>query len=102
MDVEIKYADDLVLRVRDNGSGIDPDIAEPAKDGHFGIRGMRERADRICGKLTLVSSPNNGTEVMLVVPGAIIFQPTFGGREHHLQGSTIGSGGRAKSSRPEL
>jgi signal transduction histidine kinase len=78
MEVEIKYADDLVLRVRDNGSGMDPDIAERGKDGHFGIRGMRERADRIRGKLTLVSSPNTGTEVRLVVPGDIIFQPTFG------------------------
>ena len=78
MEVEIKYADDLALRVRDNGRGMDPDIAERGKDGHFGIRGMRERTDHIRGKLTLVSSPNTGTEVMLVVPGDIIFQPTFG------------------------
>ena len=39
---------------------------------------MRERAERIRGKLTLISSPNTGTEVRLVVPGDIIFQPTFG------------------------
>ena len=77
-EVEIKYADDLVLRISDNGGGMDPNFADQGKDGHFGIRGMRERADRNRGKLTLVSSPNAGTEVKLVVLGDIIFQPTFG------------------------
>ena len=74
MEVEIRYAADLVLRVRDNGSGMDTEIADQGKDGHFGIRGMLERAARINGKLTIVSSPDAGTIVTLVVPGSIIFQ----------------------------
>lgn len=74
LDVELKYTQDLALRVRDNGIGIDPSTAELGKDGHFGLRGMRERAARIGGKLTLVSSANSGTEITVVVPGGIVFQ----------------------------
>jgi nitrate/nitrite-specific signal transduction histidine kinase len=65
------------LRVADNGVGIDSDVADQGKDGHFGLQGMRERAVRISGKLTLVSSPNSGTEIKLIVPGGIVFQKTM-------------------------
>jgi signal transduction histidine kinase len=74
LDVELRYRQDLALRVRDNGVGIDPSTAALGKDGHFGLRGMRERAARIGGKLTLVSSVNSGTEITVVVPGDIVFQ----------------------------
>src|SRR5271165_5361220 len=74
LQVELRYADDLDLRVLDNGTGIDFAIADRGKDGHFGLQGMRERAARIGGKLTLVSSSNSGTEISLVVPGGIIFR----------------------------
>jgi len=73
LEVELKYADGLALRVSDNGTGIDPVVADRGKDGHFGLQGMRERAARIGSKLTLVSSSNSGTEIKLVVPGGIIF-----------------------------
>jgi len=75
--VELRYANDLALRVADNGTGIDPAIADRGKDGHFGLQGMRERAARIGGKLRLVSSSNSGTEIHLVVPGGIIFRKTI-------------------------
>jgi signal transduction histidine kinase/ligand-binding sensor domain-containing protein len=74
LQVALRYADDLALRVLDNGTGIDPAIADRGKDGHFGLQGMRERAARIGGKLTLVSSSNSGTEISLIVPGGIIFR----------------------------
>jgi signal transduction histidine kinase len=74
LDVELRYTQDLALRVRDNGVGIDPSIATLGKDGHFGLRGMRERAARVGGKLTLVSSVNSGTDITVVVPGGIVFQ----------------------------
>jgi signal transduction histidine kinase len=60
--------------VRDNGVGIDPSTAAWGKDGHFGLRGMRERTTRIGGKLTLASSANSGTEITVVIPGGIVFQ----------------------------
>jgi len=44
-----------------------------AREGHFGLHGMRERAARIGGKLTLLSSKNSGTEITLLVRGRNIF-----------------------------
>ena len=72
--VELNYGEDLALRVSDNGVGIDPLVADLGKDGHFGLQGMRERADRIVGKLNVTSSSVLGTEVKLVVPGKIIYR----------------------------
>jgi signal transduction histidine kinase len=80
LEVELRYAQNLVLRVGDNGTGIDPAIADKGKDGHFGLQGMRERAARIGGKLTLGSSSSSGTEIRLVVPGSIIFRKTMPAR----------------------
>jgi signal transduction histidine kinase len=76
LDVELRYGQDLALRVADNGVGIDSAVVERGKLGHFGLQGMRERTVRIGGKLTLVSSSTLGTELKLVVPGGIIFQKT--------------------------
>jgi signal transduction histidine kinase len=74
LEVELRYAHDLALPVNDNGMGIDPAIANGGKDGPFGLQGMRERAARIGGDLTLGSSSNSGTEIKLVVPGDIVFR----------------------------
>jgi len=74
LDVHLNYADDLTLQLNDNGAGIDPAIVSEGKAGHFGLQGMRERAKRIGSKLTLVSSPNAGTTITLVVPGNIIYR----------------------------
>lgn len=72
--VNLRYDHDLLLRVRDNGIGIAPDIAAHGKDGHFGLKGMKERAHRIGGKLTIVSSAESGTEVTVIVPGEVVFR----------------------------
>jgi len=74
LEVELRYAHDLTLRVSDNGMGIDPAIVDRGKDRHFGLQGMRERAARIGGNLALVSSLGSGTEIKLRVPGDIIFR----------------------------
>jgi signal transduction histidine kinase/ligand-binding sensor domain-containing protein len=71
--VELSYLEDLILRVIDNGKGMDPKMADRSKVGHFGLIGMYERASRISGKLSLSSSPGVGTEVQLVVPRKIAF-----------------------------
>jgi ligand-binding sensor domain-containing protein/signal transduction histidine kinase len=54
------------LSVRDDGRGFEPNSS--GKNGHFGLVGMRERAERIGGKLNIVSSPETGTEVLVDVP----------------------------------
>jgi signal transduction histidine kinase/ligand-binding sensor domain-containing protein len=72
--VELSYAQDLGLRVYDNGTGIDPDILHRGKRGHFGLQNMRERATRIMGQFSVESSPGSGTVVTLTVPGGIIYR----------------------------
>lgn len=76
LEVELRYASDLTLRVSDNGVGIDPGVADKGKDGHFGLQGMRERTARIGGHLTLASSSTSGTEIKLVVAGNITVSKT--------------------------
>jgi signal transduction histidine kinase len=73
LEVRLKYAQDLSISVKDDGAGIDPTILANGKHGHFGLQGMRERAERIGGKFTLNSSPQHGTEITVVVPGDIVF-----------------------------
>ena len=87
MEVTLSYANNLTVRVQDNGKGIDPLIAARGREGHFGLQGMRERADRIGAKLTIISSPGSGTEIDLVVPGRIVFKHTKGGISHWLRKS---------------
>jgi signal transduction histidine kinase len=55
VEVQITYAHDLTVRVKDDGVGIDPSVVDHGKDGHYGLEGMRERAARIGGKLTVVT-----------------------------------------------
>jgi signal transduction histidine kinase len=75
IDVALEYGHDLTLRISDNGVGIDTAVIETGKEGHFGLRGMRERAERIGATFTLVSGPETGTAMTLIVPGRISFPP---------------------------
>jgi signal transduction histidine kinase len=62
------HPNELTVTVSDNGSGFHAaDTTLPAK-GHFGLQGMRERANQIGGTLNLESSPDSGTTVTLTVP----------------------------------
>jgi len=76
LEVGLSYAQDLTVRVADNGVGIDPAIVDQGKEGHFGLQGLRERAARIGAKLTFVSSGDSGTDIILTVPGRIVFRKT--------------------------
>jgi len=72
IDVEIHYdTRELRVRVRDDGKGIAPEVlATGTKEGHFGLSGMRERAELAGGKLGVRSVVDSGTEVDFIVPGA--------------------------------
>jgi signal transduction histidine kinase len=80
LQVELTYAEELLLRVHDNGVGIDLAVVDQDKEGHFGRQGMRERARRIMAKLTVETSADSGTEIRLVVPGSIIYRRAISGR----------------------
>jgi hypothetical protein len=58
----------LHLDVKDDGEGFEPSDTLPAKAGHFGIVGMKERAERLGGTFSLTSRPGSGTQVEVVVP----------------------------------
>ncbi|MEO8660892.1 MAG: two-component regulator propeller domain-containing protein [Bryobacteraceae bacterium] len=76
IEVELDYeSSELRLFVRDNGCGIDSAVLKSGRHGHFGLTGMRERAERLGGKLTVWSSSTAGTEVVLCVPGHVAFTP---------------------------
>jgi ligand-binding sensor domain-containing protein/signal transduction histidine kinase len=74
IEAEIGFNDRLLqLRIRDDGTGITPDITEQGSAGHYGLAGMRERARQIGSKLVILSGPETGTEVELSVPGSVAY-----------------------------
>jgi signal transduction histidine kinase/ligand-binding sensor domain-containing protein len=75
IEVEVDYsASNLRILVRDNGCGIDPEVLRAGRDGHWGLPGMRERAEKVGAKLRVWSRAAAGTEVELTVPGQVAFQ----------------------------
>jgi signal transduction histidine kinase/ligand-binding sensor domain-containing protein len=74
IDVSITYGDaELQLRIRDDGAGIDPAVLAEQPTGHFGLPGMRERAQLIGGQLELWSRAGVGTQVNLTIPAAAAY-----------------------------
>lgn len=75
VEVELEYApNQLRVVVRDDGCGIDPEVVQSGREGHWGLSGMRERAERVGAKLRVWSRSGEGTEVELHVPSNIAFE----------------------------
>jgi signal transduction histidine kinase len=75
IEIELEYASNQFrVLVRDDGCGIDPQMVQSGREGHWGLPGMRERAERIGAKLHVWSRPTAGTEVELLVPSQVAFQ----------------------------
>ena len=76
IEAEIRYDNHLLrLRIRDDGQGIDPKVQkEGRRAGHWGLPGVRERAQRIGAQLDFWSEAGVGTEVQLTVPAAVAYQ----------------------------
>ena len=69
IEVRLERTDRIVnLKVTDNGCGFQTDDAFAGMGGHFGLIGIRERAERIGGEFRLGSQPGAGTEVEVTVP----------------------------------
>jgi signal transduction histidine kinase/ligand-binding sensor domain-containing protein len=58
----------VALKVKDAGRGFDVANAVSERDGHFGLMGIRERAQRLGGRFRLESTPGRGTEVFVEIP----------------------------------
>lgn len=64
----------LAIRLRDDGVGIPAPVLEAGgKQGHFGLVGMRERAERMGGSLNITSITAQGTEVTLLIPARLAY-----------------------------
>lgn len=70
VEVVLEYAPQLfVLRVADDGIGMPAEVANGAvADGHWGVSGMRQRANRAGGDLSIITNPGRGTVVSLRLP----------------------------------
>jgi signal transduction histidine kinase len=75
VEVEIRYgSEQFRLRVRDDGRGIPSTVlANQGTEGHYGLRGMPERAALIGGTLAVWSESGTGTEVELSVPASSVY-----------------------------
>jgi signal transduction histidine kinase len=69
IDVQLIYEGARVsLQVEDDGCGFQPSPDSAGPEGHFGIRGMQERAGQIDAALVLESTPGGGTRVLVEAP----------------------------------
>ena len=99
IEVEIRYDErQLRLRVRDDGKGIDPKhLNEEGRAGHYGLRGMRERAKLMGGKMTVWSEMEAGTEVELRIPASRAYETAPGRRRSWLAEKLSGKETEIKS-----
>jgi signal transduction histidine kinase len=103
IEAEINYDDRrLRLRVRDDGKGIAPTIlVRDGRAGHFGLHGIRERAELMGGKVAVWSELDSGTEVELTVPASRAYTTYVAGRrcwiKEKLSAMFFGKGAAVKS-----
>jgi signal transduction histidine kinase len=75
IEVELEYAPkNFRIVVRDDGCGIDPRVLHVEREGPWGLRAMRERAEKFGARLRVWSRSAAGTEVALSVPNSIAFE----------------------------
>jgi signal transduction histidine kinase len=76
VESEIAFSKEFLrVRFRDDGVGIDPTaLEEGLRAGHWGLTGMKERAKRLGGHLSMWSKPNVGTEVEVTIPASNAFE----------------------------
>jgi signal transduction histidine kinase len=67
--IELQFSPQkVVLQIRDDGKGFNPEACAGPKDGHFGLLGIRERTERLGGQVLITSSPGMGTSVRVEIP----------------------------------
>jgi signal transduction histidine kinase len=63
-----RRGDRVMVMIEDDGVGFDP--LQVQRADHFGLLGMRERAEALSGTLTLESAPGAGTTIVVEVADA--------------------------------
>jgi PAS domain S-box-containing protein len=80
IEAEVTYGvREVRLRIRDDGKGIDTTHLSGGRARHWGLAGMRERAEQIGARLNLWSKVGAGTEVELCIPGSVAYGARSGG-----------------------
>ena len=81
VEVDVEYSrDESTVRVRDDGCGMASPIVDAGRPGHYGLPGMRERAEQMGAVLRLWSRVDAGTEVEIHVPAKTAFPNASPGR----------------------
>jgi ligand-binding sensor domain-containing protein/signal transduction histidine kinase len=75
----------LRVEIEDDGRGFDSSIINSSNGRHYGLVGMRERAEKLGGRLSLTSSPGKGTQVRLSVPKIYDDQDSSTGRRKYAE-----------------
>jgi signal transduction histidine kinase len=84
----------LCIRIRDDGCGINPQLLDHGREGHWGLLAMRERAASLGAQLKIVSRVAQGTEVQIFIPADMAL-----GHEGSIAARVHGkSGGKQKGS----
>ena len=75
IEVELEYGTkEFRMLIRDDGVGIEAQVIDQGRAGHWGLSGMRERTTEIGGKLKVLTRAGAGTEVALSIPADIAFE----------------------------
>ena len=76
-------ANEIIIVIEDDGVGFDTDttLSSATESGHFGLAGMRERAESIGGTFTVMSQPGRGAVVTATLPYAVVEDPLRAMRE---------------------
>ncbi len=68
ISLELEFSDRIRIEVSDDGTGMPAEVAALGRRGHYGLAGMRERAEGIGAELIIASQPGAGTRVTLRLP----------------------------------
>jgi signal transduction histidine kinase len=87
VEAEVRYDDEqLRVRIRDDGKGMAPEVLKKGRrQGHWGLPGVKERAQRIGAQLDFWSEAGAGTEVQLSIPAQIAYKDSSDKRRAHEQ-----------------
>jgi signal transduction histidine kinase len=73
--IDLDYQErEFRMSCHDNGRGFDAEtFCATQSNGHWGLRGMKERAQSMGAKLSLTSSAHKGTEVRILMPARLAY-----------------------------
>ena len=62
------------MRIRDDGKGRDKHVLrDKGRSGHWGLPGMRKRANLVGGQMEIWGELDSGTEIELRIPASIAY-----------------------------